>query len=219
MEPVLIYTDTEKIQFEKAYLTASVSHFQELYDAFKLIGITTNLNQLYTLASSSNKTSQEGIERKIKNFVIDELVKLAGNPSFGGVLINKEKLVEMLSVPDLSNINSLVDDYESWKQQGYGFRIDLMEIVSDTILEKESAASALEALYTYYTVNDAGANVASVLFTLSNSLNQWAVMTHRAFPALHKGMVDHTGFIEGLEYVNNQFRPRLTFVRQEEARK
>lgn len=219
MQPVLIYKDEKRISDEKAYLEKVIAYLQDLYNGFKNVSIEITLSELTSLGRKANNTSQQSKEKQIQNFVSEYLINKAGEPNFNGVKISREKLKEMVEMPDLTNVNAIVDGSWQWMLDGYAIVDEWLKLENDIINKSDTAYNKIEALYTHYTKNDFGAVLTTKIITLCTALD-----TYYAFgnDSGFIGAPTHsfTGVpVKGVEYWNGVHRPNLHFIREQESYK
>jgi hypothetical protein len=207
---VLIHIHTEKIENAKDFLNLTVAYFQELYNSFKAIGIMLSLQDMHNV-SQIIKRGNTPIDY-LKNFVADKLLIIAGTPDFGGVPINQAKLRELLAMPNLSSIEEVLENQPHPPFESARFEPALLEIIKDIVSKKASSDATLESRYTYYSENDKGAELATVLIGLSDNLNS-SYDYIKIFKSRSAFLSTGLGIIEGLEFENEVYRPKLSFIR------
>ncbi len=84
MQPVLILTETEKINAYKEFLPTTLPPLQAFYDLFKAIDIEPTLQDMTRLAFYDNSTQ---VKSQIDDYVGDKMIEKAGTPDFGGIPI------------------------------------------------------------------------------------------------------------------------------------
>lgn len=213
MEQVLIYTDSQRINAEKAFLNQVVTYVQQLYDNFKAIGISLNVTELRDITQGMKGISSSS--SLLKEFVVDRLLAIAGTQNFNGVPINQSKLKELLEIPDLSQIKTTIASAPGG-QFGSAFNIDpqLLQLTGDVVSKTAEAFTTLENRYTFYSKNDKGAELTAKLLTLSTSLNNLKSYLNAVELTTHPGLPKP---LLGLEFKNQQYQPDLDFIRKQEA--
>lgn len=208
MQRVLIYTDDYAISQHKNNLDKMIPYIQEVYNRFLSIGVTVNLNDLKPMLYSviRNDVPTESI---IERFVTAYLVNKAGDQSFNGVGISVETLIKK---PDLSLVVEKINEYFNY--YGYdngGYTPEKMQVVDGVVSKTATAFEEIEERFTYYSENDRGAEIATMLFDLAQRLNDargYFGISPYSNQELHK--------VYGLERFNNSYRPDLTFIRHQE---
>jgi len=212
MEPILIDKDERRIEEEKQHLIVVVGFLQQLHDAFKAVGIDVTLPEMANLLQYVNMVSRP---HALEEFVADKMLDKAGEPNFNGVPIRREKLRDMLDLPDFSAIAATIGEYQLISRDGFGIRLNLLTLAAGVVAKGAGADASLEQEFTYFTKNDRGAEVAGHLKAVCDSLNGWNVFSN-SFGWELKGGHDEE-MIPGVLYRNGSFMPSLNFIRRQEA--
>lgn len=213
MEPVLIEKDQRRIDEEKTLLGDAVIFLQELYNAFKAIGVTATLSELNAVTQALSAANPQ--TNYLRTYVANKLADKAGEPNFNGVPINRGMLLQMLEIPDLSFVEAVVKENNFYQSGGAGFRLNLFTLAADVVSKTPDADAKLEEEFTFYTINDRGVLMATNLKTLCDSLNAWNEFAGSYGWEL-KGAHDEE-MIPGVLYRNGSFKPSLNFIRRQEA--
>jgi len=212
MEPVLIYTDTEKIIKSKAFLDSTIPAFQDIYDSFKAIGITpaTVQEMAFRVQIQQRDRSLDFLTK----YVLDKLLVVAGTPSFNGVPISQDRLRELIAVPDLTSLTEALMRFPAYYDGGgIGSEPDLLQITEDVVEKKENTYTTLEARYTFYTKNDRGAMLATRLFSMAEQMNDYlAYLGTIGWP-----LGNNAGIIDGLKLHDKVYSPDVNFIRKHEG--
>ncbi len=213
MEPVLIYTDNSRIEEEKDHLYDSVEFLQELYDKFKKIGITATLKEMADVIQRGTSNN------RLNDFVSDKFLEQAGEPNFNGVPICRNKLKEMLAIPDLKEIGALLSEFPSRVNDRLSYvhgRINLMEIVDDQVCKVSNADAAIEKEFTYFTETERTALFAKELLTVRDALKAWEAAYINQFGMVNRFSHDQE-VVPGIRYYNKEFVLDWKLIRQREA--
>lgn len=212
MQPVLILTDPEKITQHKAFLTKAVTYLQLLYDKFKAIGIEVTLEEMRVLIHFPNGQTPN----YISDFVAQKMLDKAGIPDFNGVPIKKQKLLEMMDVPDTTDITAFVKGASSYlgHLNQTGIEPNLFEIINGVVAKKEDAEGTIEAKHNHYTQNDRGTEVAKKLNAIVQTLEDYKNYAGNAISDRFWKDLELDDM--GLENNGGKLRPSLRFVREQE---
>jgi hypothetical protein len=214
MEPVLIITDTERIQAEKDLCDASVVFIQGFYDLIAALGITFTIEELVANASAiinpGHRTGQM-LERNIK----EKLLAKVSGANFNGVPLSEDALEKLIAQPDVSHLYSYVrQNYPKfYVADRIGITPSFLELNDGVINKKATAFTTIEALYTYYTKNDKGAELATLMFLVCDKLNEY-----ETYLETNKNHVSYRSVkeVKGIDYINYVYRPNLQFIRDVE---
>ncbi|WP_149912715.1 hypothetical protein [Sphingobacterium cavernae] len=156
MEPILIFTDTQKILEAKRMCNLHLSYLNDFYTQLTQLGIEVTLKELIALSQFASNTSLEIQKQRIFDFAQNQLLTKAGTPSFNGVPINLDRLKELIDVPSLDSLIPLLNRHEAYRQQGFGMIESCFVIEDGIVILSEESDNIIENKYTYYTRNDAG---------------------------------------------------------------
>ena len=146
------------------------------------------------------------------------LAKVSG-ANFNGVALSDSALYEMIEMPDVSNIYTYVkENYPKiYIADRIGITEDYLLLIDGIVSKKNTAYTTIESLYTQYTKNDKGAELATLLFSICNLLNEYEEYLGRIpnpYPLSYRGVYKD---LEGIEFVGLQHRPSLRFIRETES--
>jgi hypothetical protein len=217
MNPVLIITDTERITKEKALCDASVIFLQGFYDLITPLGVTFTIEEM-TGASQIILNNHGRTTNQLEVLLEDKLIEKAGGSNFNGVLISNEKLREMTEKPDVTNIYTYIR--QSYPKFYLSSQMIItpafLELINGVVSKKATAYSTITALYTYYTKNDKGAELATMLFSVANKLNEYETYLGRVPVPAHPTYSGLSKQVEGIEFVGYVHRPILGYIRAAE---
>ncbi|MET4080090.1 hypothetical protein ABIB40_000030 [Pedobacter sp. UYP30] len=219
MQPVLIYKDELRVTQEKEYLDTVIAYMQTLYNEFKTLSVDVTLTELVSLGRTQGNISQKSSEKRIDDFVMDYLIVKAGEPSFNGVRISREKLGEMIEKPDLTAVFGVLNSSNNWRKYDFAIVEAWLKLDNDIVSKSDNAYDLIDALYTYYSKNDFGAVLTTKLFDLCGIVNTYyAFCTENGF--LAESTPSSAGVpILGIEFKNYSHRPNLDFIREKEGMK
>lgn len=211
MESVLIHQDTSKINEVKKNREMLQNYLQEFLTELNRLEVTVTIQELVLLAIFGRNTTIEHQQSKIFTFVQDQLVEKAGTPNFNGIPINKQALKELIEVPDLSELYSILK--QSFSFFGIGVNPSWFKIEGSLVALSDNSDDLIEGSFTYYTKNDAGVEYVNSLMAICEALNSHNERYH--FHTLNK--VFNNGLpmpVDGIEIKNLMFVPSVHRVRQ-----
>lgn len=100
-EHIIIQHDKHHIDNAIGNADDMISDGQQVYDMFKAMGVEVDLNEIQQLLHMDNHSHPSDY---IRSIVADKLLAKAGTPTFNGIAINRQKLKDMIEVPDVSHI-------------------------------------------------------------------------------------------------------------------
>lgn len=211
MEPVLIYTDTNRINTEKNAFNKFPALFQSIYNAFKAINITVTIEEINNLIAWT--VNHNGSPGYVENFAINKLLDAAAPYELNGVALSREKVRDMMVVPNTTAITqALAASYQNFMGNIIGVRTALLSLANDTISKVADADTQITNEFTYYSKTDASAQLATDLLVVCAAMNAFDAAYN---DALKQG--DPPAMPNALKIYNNQFVIDLTFIRQFEA--
>lgn len=206
MPQKIIYSDTQQIDNLKRKLQAFMPFLQSLHKCLQNIGIGLNepemLKFLHLAKTSANstgngvpqmlqsspgydkiggniKTAPENpyINKDTIDYLKSKLIERANAPVVSGLTLNKEKLKELLELPDLSELGAILTynnmglwaDYS--KTAGFGKEGDLIELGSNGYYVVGNADEIIAEKWTYRTKTDKGDKFLQDLQKICDSLN------------------------------------------------
>lgn len=208
MQKVLIYKNDYAISLHKNKLDKMIPYIQEVYDEFLSVGVAVTLDELKPILYSVIRYDIP-TQNVVEKFVMDSLIAKAGSQSFNGVEISIEKLINK---PDLSSIIDKVSEYYNYHtHDSGGYTPENMELNDDVVSKTDTAFDEIENRFTYYSENDRGAEVGTMLFELAQRLNDAMSYLDVKFYS-SQAMPD----IFGLKRENLLYIPDLNFIRRQE---
>jgi hypothetical protein len=192
MDPVLLGTDAERITDEQETLANVVTLYQSVYNAILAVGITApTLVEVDKLVQAA-KTQQVGNADNyfsaisglknlapdfVTNYVTNKLVAQAMPFAMNGVQLTAAAVAKMIVVPDVSGITTALQPVTGGNAQNIfigdakATRLNLLSLAANVISAVAGADATIAALFTYYTVNDASASLATQLLAVCTALN------------------------------------------------
>jgi len=175
MTPVLIYTDTDTIDDEQETLANIVPVYQAIYTAVKGAGVASpTLAEIDGLVQNARKQSQTTF---VNDYVLNKLVAAVSPFIVNGVTLTTAAVKGFISMPDTSAITAALQPVWGHNSQSVfsgkarAARLNLLSLTDDVISAVEDADTQITALFTYYTVSDASATLATQLLAVCTSLN------------------------------------------------
>jgi len=218
MSPVLIFTDTQKITEEKAFLNKAVPFFQSIYDAFAALNITVSIQEINSLVNWT--VNGNGGQNFVQNFAVNKLLDAAAPYVLNGVQLSRDKVKDMMILPDVSAINSALQSSNSVFSYSYqGVRVDLLTLANSIISKVADSDAQIEALFTYYTKTDASAQLATDLLVVCAAMNTFEGAHNNALKIAQPQIYGNSGKNEfvaphPLKVVNGQFVINLDYIRR-----
>ncbi|EOA54334.1 hypothetical protein HMPREF1214_04160 [Bacteroides sp. HPS0048] len=118
--PYLFYVDTQSVNTIYQNQSKLFPLYSELYKEAKKLGLDFSLAQLNDLMSKYAGVDKESI---LTELVKNNLISKMGNVEFGGVAIRKEALANMIIIPNLDNLKTIMQRIHS--VDFYRFRMDI----------------------------------------------------------------------------------------------
>lgn len=147
-------------------------YLQAVYDACVAQNITVTIQDL--LNFKQWHAVQQNFSSSLANFVRNQLVEKAlPEANFAGVQISREKLKDLIVMPDLTAVISEVEVFVN-RAQGYNglqIRPNLLVLNIGVIAKVADADAQLTAEFTYYTKSDASAQLATDLLAVGQLLD------------------------------------------------
>lgn len=221
MNPVLIFTDTETITNEKAFLNTALPVFQAVYDAFKAISITVSIQEINNLIVWT--VNHNGAPNFVQEFAVNKLLDAAAPYVLNGITLGRDKIKDMMILPDVSGVNTALKG--AYNMRGYNFgavRYNLLSLANDVISKVSDSDTQIEALFTYYTKTDASAQLATDLLVVCTAMNTFDAAHNNALIMVQPRVIKDFGKNEfiaphPLKVLNNQVVINLDYIRQFEA--
>jgi hypothetical protein len=224
MNPVLLYTDTQRIADEQTTLLNVVTLYQSVYNAIKAVGVTPSLTEINQLANAAKKQDPYNI---VKEYIIDKLVIQAGPQSLNGLQLNRAAIKSMIAVPDINGIIGALQPVTGGGHQSLfvgdakGVRLDLLTLSDDVVNEVPDADDKINKLHTYYTETEASAKLATELQAICDALNVFnasneQLLTKRIPNAssYDRRFEGNESSIPGLFVSRGKFVVSVTFIRK-----
>jgi len=167
LDPVLIRKDEHLIKAGKDQIAILVTDIQQIYDLFLEIGIKLSVAEAYKFLLGRDAET-------VNDFVADKLVIKAGKPDFNGIPIKKEKIREMVEIPDISKIEATITKVKaSWKAtQIKHFDVSAIQAKDGKIIVSPAFEEDLVKKNSYYTEKEAGHKIANQLLTIATEINR-----------------------------------------------
>lgn len=217
MEPLLITKNQSSIKKANLKKLGHLEYLKLFYSALSEYGITVTLKELVNLVNYQHN-NLDGAKRYLFNFIQNQLLEKAGTPSFNGVPISKEKLKELIQMPDLSVFDPIFEMHWHQIENGFGIIEECFKVQEDTIELSDNSESIIENMYTYYTKNDAGVYILQKINEVCDSLTKYDLAIH--FTRLASGHSftagqEIGGFMDGVDFNSNlnKFQPNLLYIR------
>jgi hypothetical protein len=225
MNPVLIYTDSEKISDEQETIDNVVTIYQAVYTAIKTLGVTPTLAEIDILVQYAKRQSQTNF---INDYILNKLTDAAAPFVLNGISLTRDAVKGMIALPDTTAIKTVLQSVWGFNSQKVfvgqvnGARINLLTLAADVISKVADANTQITNLYTFYTMTDASATMAANLQAVCDALNNFDTNNNdfyrRTIPPLER-QYNGEGIatvIPGLDIRNDAFVISLHFMRKYE---
>ena len=213
MNPVLIFTDNQKINTQKKALDNCVSLFQSIYDAFQAISITLSIQDINDLISW--KKGGNGGPNFVQKFAINKILDAAGSlVIFPGITLRRDDVINMMETkPDVSAIDKILDNtpnlYSAWDINSS--KINLLTLVNGVISKVADSDTQIESEFTYYTRTDASAQLATAMFTFCDAINTLEASIDQI--SRPSGFDINPDFVSGLVKRGDEYGISVGFIR------
>jgi hypothetical protein len=221
MDPVLIFTDTQKINTEKALLNKLVPIYQAVYDALKGMGVTATLAELGNLTNWKLKgTTHDYVNDYVRNKLLDQLAPYQIN----GVTMTREFFLNNIEMPDTAPVTAALAPMAGVTNSSVGgVRKNLLALAADVISKVVDSDAQITTAYTYYTQTDATAQLATDLQAVCDALNTFDDTNNDAMKiaAVGKGyknvgISSGETMMPGIEVISEEFVVSLKYIQQKE---
>jgi hypothetical protein len=238
MDPVLLGTDAERITDEQETLANVATLYQSVYNAILAVGITAPTLAEVDMLVQAAKTQQVGNADNyfsaisglknlapdfVTNYVTNKLVAQAMN----GVQLTAAAVAKMIVVPDLSGITTALQPVTGGNAQNIfigdakATRLNLLSLAANVISAVAGADATIAALFTYYTVNDASASLATQLQAVCTALNTFDEANNNLFllkmpppPDTSFAALGKVTVMPGLAILDGEFIVDIQFIRK-----
>jgi hypothetical protein len=158
-ERILVYEDLQGLAYRLGSFNNLIGAYQSLLHEFNSLSLEFNIVTIEDLAALAADP-----EKFIKAHLAENMKE---PPTIAGMIISKEKAVELLELPDLSRIKDLAANCRNQKES-----ISLLEIKGGKISAKDSAQQSIEAGYKFYLSNPHQIEAYNAHLQLIESLNK-----------------------------------------------
>ncbi len=106
MEKVLIYENTTGITSYAQKHTSIISDLQKIVDQFRAIGVVPTIMEINHIiqAMRQNNLEDKAQLKYVENFIREKLADNIKHPEIGGIKLNRAKFMDMIEVPDCTNL-------------------------------------------------------------------------------------------------------------------
>jgi len=187
MNPVLIYTDTNRIANEKAVLTKVVTLFQNVYNALAAINVTPTIAEINNLVSWTKQNNNRG--NWLQDYAVNKIVDAAGPLEVAGITLDRAKFIQLMNaLPDVSGVKTALNTVGStFNGLVNAARTNLLSLANGVISKVGDSDTQIETEFTYYTKTDASATIANGLQAVCDALNTF----NAANPGILKSPVNN----------------------------
>ncbi len=212
MEPVLIQSDPSKINEHIALLPKGVAYLQQLYDAFLAKGLSVTIVEMKNILHPADHT----YTGYITDFFSEKMLENIATPVFGGIPIKREKLAELIDLPEINDIELLIKNRSiftghsqyNWCEPG------LYQITDGVVSTTVDAEDLITARHNYYTTNDRGVETTNKINGIISILQEYKTYAGQYISDGQWKQLDLD--VLGIENYGNYLRPSLQFIRDQE---
>lgn len=221
MNPVLIYTDQERINAEIAVVDNAAPLFQQIYTALKNVGVTATLADINSFVFWT--INGNGMGDFVATYTLEKLTDKLAPYQYNGVTMSRDWFKNNIDVPDTSAITDLLSEFRRFLGGNIkGINPAYLSLVDDVITKADTADDAITTAYTYYTKTDASAQLATELQAVCDAMNTFDENHNDAFK--HSlGLYTSYGLmtkaetpIAGIALLNDEFVVSLAYIRNQE---
>ncbi len=199
MEKIVIYVNDLQVEKETEICENGLPVLQEILNEFEKIQCKLNASKFFDFiatATSVGKTD-ERTENLLKLIIVENLDEI---PKIMGLTISKDKLKDMVEIPNLSEFLKLINNTER--------EIMIMQpfvtIDNYTANISKDFAEKIKLRYTVFADNEKQIEAFKILTSLKNAMNKYSE-TLKIAPY---------GIVEGLEIAHGQYRIDGKYIKQ-----
>lgn len=174
MEKQLIFEDTFKIQEYMNYLNNNMPLLQNVIDRLENMEIDPVISEIHILALTfkQNNMSEKQMQQYIEDYIREKLVDKTENATIGGMKVSRDKLLEMVEVPDCKNfVNAFykLRDKLYWVNQ---LNLNYYELIDTSVSIKESAQGEIAEMFRTYATSDKQYETYLIAKSVADKLNE-----------------------------------------------
>lgn len=174
MEKQLIFEDTSRIKEYTQSLINNMPLLQNVIDNLENMEIEPVISELYILALTfrQNHMSEKQMQQYIEDYLRKKLVDKAENASIGGMKVSRDKLLEMVEIPDCRNF---VNAFFKLKDKLHGvtqLNLNYYELIDMSVSIKESAQGEIEEMFRTYATTDKQYETYLIAKAVADKLNE-----------------------------------------------
>lgn len=177
--PILIQHDEHHIANTIGEADEAIHDGQQVYDMFKTMGVEVNLDEIKHLLLSHGSKQHVAFDH-IHSMVADKLLIKAGPQSFNGIPIKREKLRDMIQVPDVSaierRVNELAHHWVGGSNATKKFRVEHLQIKDGKLTYADGFHESLNEKHIHTTKSIHGLEVAAKLMEVSKTVIEMCEM-------------------------------------------
>lgn len=190
MEKQLIFEDTNKINMYISSLKRNIPLLQDVIDCTNKMEITPDISEIYMLCLTFNQNNfnETQIQLYVDDYLRGKIVDKMENASIGGVKIRRDKLLEMVGVPDCAifvNVLHKLQNVVRWSELG-GFDLNYYELIDSVVTIKESAKGEISEIYRIYATTEKQYETYLIAKSVADKLNELESKCNSKLYNIHK---------------------------------
>jgi len=212
MEKQLIFEDTPKIQEYMKSLNNNMPLLQSVIDRLENMEIDPVISELYILALTfkQNNMSEKQMQQYIEDYLREKLVDKAENATIGGIKVSRDKLIEMVEVP---NCKDFVNAFYKLKDNLHGVtQLDFnkYELIDTVVSIKESAQGEVAEMFRTYATTDKQYETYLIAKAVADKLNELESKCNHALYKIDRTTISNSFIF--LELYNGRWDVNSHFI-------
>lgn len=172
-ERVLISQQTGMIESYLSALEEVQPKFQKLVDSILKTEVTPKVRELHTLIVMirQNNMSEDKCVKSVEKYIKEKLIENIETPKIGGVKISREKLLDMIDIPNCRTITKELLDILYSAGLPSGFDLNYYVLNEGFVSIKETAESDITELYSIYVSDESQIKMYNIVKAIADNLN------------------------------------------------
>lgn len=204
--PYLFYIDTNAVNTAFQNQSKLFPLYSELYKEAKRLNMDFSLAQLNELISHYTGFDRE---QSLNNLIKRNLLDKMGKVEFGGVELKREAIANMIIIPDLDSLKSLMQQICSVNYYSHLVNIELADIDSNgNITLKSNANEILTQKHSVYADNEKQVTFYEKAKACSEAMNIFVEFSKEKFTESRptRGVIFDTN--------TNKYAPDVAYIKQ-----
>ena len=172
MKKHLVSRDTEKIKEYMSFLEKTCPFILNTFNCIKQTGVNPELSDVVNIFNTTIMGSMQDKQyaQYIETFLREKLVASVPEPQISGIKISREKLLEMVELPDCKPI---IDCLYKMKTATNNKRVNICfyTIEDGVVSVSSSAINSITDMFSFYVENKKALEVYNIVKTIVDSLN------------------------------------------------